>query len=380
MTSILLALPWAGIIAFLLLIVKPVRRLTNITSLDPERAPSVGVIIPARNEAENIEECLASLTKSKYPNFEIIVVDDRSEDGTAELARTVPPGNAKRLVVIDGEALPEGWLGKPWACQQGARATSAELLVFADADTTHGDRLLSRSITELQNEDADLLNVLGFQVMESFWECLVQPQIFLAVVFRHPDLERSARSSQWQDGVANGQFMLMPRTSYEAIGGHESVRDRVLEDLALAQTVKRHGRTFVIRMAMDDLTTQMYHSLGGLIAGWSRLIQMGSTQGQHLVSLFGVVAVATFCFWVVPPLMLLSALLGFGGETLLIWSALVCSLSVGIHAAFLHFLGAPAYYAVFYPLGSFVVLYIMIRSKVRASDVEWKGRRYTVSN
>ena len=380
MTSILLALPWAGIIAFLLLIVKPVRQLTNITSLDLERAPSVGVIIPARNESENIEECLASLTKSRYPNFEIIVVDDRSEDGTAELARTVPPGNAKRLVVIDGEALPEGWLGKPWACQQGARATSAELLVFADADTTHGDRLLSRSITELQNEDADLLNVLGFQVMESFWECLVQPQIFLAVVFRHPDLERSARSSQWQDGVANGQFMLMPRTSYEAIGGHESVRDRVLEDLALAQTVKRHGRTFVIRMAMDDLTTRMYHSLGGLIAGWSRLIQMGSTQGQPLVSSFGVVAVATFCFWIVPPLMLLSALLGFGGETLLIWSALVCSLSVGIHAAFLHFLGAPAYYAVFYPLGSFVVLYIMIRSKVRASDVEWKGRRYTVSN
>jgi len=380
MTSILLALPWAGIIAFLLLIVKPVRQLTNITSLDLERAPSVGVIIPARNESENIEECLASLTKSRYPNFEIIIVDDRSEDGTAELARTVPPGNAKRLVVIDGEALPEGWLGKPWACQQGARATSAELLVFADADTTHGDRLLSRSITELQNENADLINVLGFQVMESFWEYLVQPQMFLAVVFRHPDLERSARSSQWQDGVANGQFMLMPRTSYEAIGGHESVRDRVLEDLALAQTVKRHGRTFVIRMAMDDLTTRMYHSLGGLIAGWSRLIQMGSTQGQPLVSSFGVVTVATFCFWIVPPLMLLSALLGFGGETLLIWSALVCSLSVGIHAAFLHFLGAPAYYAVFYPLGSFVVLYIMIRSKVRASDVEWKGRRYTVSN
>ncbi|MEC7739334.1 MAG: glycosyltransferase, partial [Gemmatimonadota bacterium] len=351
MTSILLALPWAGIIAFLLLIVKPVRQLTNITSLDLERAPSVGVIIPARNESENIEECLASLTKSRYPNFEIIIVDDRSEDGTAELARTVPPGNAKRLVVIDGEALPEGWLGKPWACQQGARATSAELLVFADADTTHGDRLLSRSITELQNEDADLLNVLGFQVMESFWERLVQPQIFLAVVFRHPDLERSARSSQWQDGVANGQFMLMPRTSYEAIGGHESVRDRVLEDLALAQTVKRHGRTFVIRIAMDDLRTRMYRSLTGMIAGWSRLIQMGAAQGQPLLASFGVVTVTTLCFWIVPPLMLISALAGFGGETLLIWSAVVCGLSVGIHAAFLHFLGGPAYYAVFYPLG-----------------------------
>ena len=380
MTSILLVLPWAGIIAFLLLIAKPVRQLTNITSLDPERAPSVGVIIPARNEAENIEECLASLTKSRYPNFEIIVVDDRSEDGTAELARTVPAGNARRLVVIDGEALPQGWLGKPWACQQGARVTSAELLLFADADTTHGDNLLSRSITELQNKDADLLNVLGLQVMESFWEYLVQPQIFLAVVFRHPDLERSARSSQWQDGVANGQFMLMPRTSYEAIGGHESVRDRVLEDLALAQTVKRHGRTLVVRMAMDALRTRMHHSLTGMIAGWSRLIQMGAAQGQPLVASFGAVTVTTLCFWIVPPLMLISALAGFGGETLLIWSALVYGLSVGIHAVFLNFLGGPTYYAVFYPLGSFVVIYIMIRSKIRAGDVEWKGRRYKVLN
>ena len=141
-------------------------------------------------------------------------------------------------MVIDGEALPKGWLEKHWACQQGAGATSAELLVFADADTTHGDRLLSRSSTELQNEDADLLNVLGFQVMESLWERLIQPQSFLAVVFRHPDLEGSARSSRWQDGVANGEFILMPRTSYEAIGEHDSVRDLVLEDLALAQTVK----------------------------------------------------------------------------------------------------------------------------------------------
>ena len=86
MTSILLALPWVGIITFLLLIVRPARQLPYITSLDPERAPSVGVIIPARNEAENIEECLDSLTKSRYPNFEIIIVGDCSEDGTVELA------------------------------------------------------------------------------------------------------------------------------------------------------------------------------------------------------------------------------------------------------------------------------------------------------
>ena len=375
MIPILLALPWAGIIAFLLLVVRPARELPVIMALPRERAPSVGVILPARDEAMNIEACLASLTKSSYPDFEIIVVDDRSDDETAELARAISPGNAKRLVVIDGEELPQGWLGKAWACQQGTRATSAQLLLFADADTTHGEALLGRSVTELQKEGADLLNVLGFQLMESFWERLVQPQIFMAVLFRYPGLD-----SRWEGGLANGQFMLMPRNSYEAIGGHESVRDRVLEDIALAQVVKRHGRTFISRMAMDHLTTRMYRSLGGLIAGWSRLIQVGALQGQPLVPPFGVVTLASLCLWIAPPLMLISALAGFGGETLLIWSALICALSFCIHAAFLHFLGGPAYYAVFYPLGSLVVVYIMIRSKVRAGDVEWKGRRYAVSN
>jgi len=124
----------------------------------------------------------------------------------------------------------------------------------------------------------------------------------------------------------------------------------------------------------------MYRSLTSMIAGWSRLIQMGAVQGQPLVASFGAVTVTTLCFWIVPPLMLISALAGFGGETLLIWSALVYGLSVGIHAVFLNFLGCPTYYAVFYPLGSFVVIYIMIRSKIRAGDVEWKGRRYKVLN
>ena len=115
MIPILLALAWAGIIAFLLLVVRPARELPVIMALPRERAPSVGVIIPARDEAMNIEACLASLTKSSYPDFEIIVVGDRSDDETAELARAISPGNAKRLAVIDGEEL-EGWLGKAWTC------------------------------------------------------------------------------------------------------------------------------------------------------------------------------------------------------------------------------------------------------------------------
>ena len=379
MIPILFVLPWAGIATFLLIVVRRARQLPTVAVCDHDGAPKVSVIIPARNEAENIEACLGSLTKSSYPNFEIIVVNDRTEDRTAELARAVPPGNAKRLVVIDGVALPRGWLGKPWACQQGARSSSAQLLLFVDADTTHGESLLTRSVTELQNEGADLLNVIGYQVMGSFWERLVQPQIFMSVICRHPDLERSAGSSRWQDGIANGQFMLMKQESYVAIGGHESVRDRVLEDLALAQLVKRHGQTLIVRLAMDDLATRMHRSLTDLIKGWSRLMQVGSIQGQSLVPSFSLMTIGNLLLWVMPPVILMSILLGVDGEAFLIWSSVVCGLSILIHASFLKALRAPIYYALLYPLGSLIVVYIMVRSRVHAGDVEWKGRSYAVS-
>ena len=380
MIPILLALPWIGIIVFLLFFPRPAKNLPVAAVLDQKNAPSVSVIIPARNEAMNIEACLDSITKSSYPNFEIIVVNDRSEDETATLARSMPHGNAKSLIVIDGEELPEGWLGKPWACYQGARATSSQLLLFTDADTTHGNDLLSRSVSGIQEEEADLLNVIGFQLMESFWECLVQPQIFLMILFYFPNLEQSAQSNRWRDAVANGQFIMMQRASYEAIGGHESVRDRVIEDVALAQLVKKSGGILAIRLAMDDLTTRMYRSLSGLIAGWSRLFRMGAIQGQALLPSLKMVALVSVFLWIMPPIMLISALSGLGGMILLNWSLLVCGISIFIHVTFLYLLGGPVLYAVFYPLGSLMLVYIMILASVRVREVEWKGRKYEVSD
>tara|TARA_B100001123_G_C15329984_1_gene1030883 strand:+ start:640 stop:1782 length:1143 start_codon:yes stop_codon:yes gene_type:complete len=380
MMPILLALPWIGIIVFLLFFPRPAKSLPVAAVLDQKNAPSVSVIIPARNEAINIEACLDSITKSSYPNFEIIVVNDRSEDETATLARSMSHGNAKSLIVIDGEELPEGWLGKPWACYQGARATSSQLLLFTDADTKHGNDLLSRSVLGIQEEEADLLNVIGFQLMESFWECLVQPQIFLMILFYFPNLEQSAQSNRWRDAVANGQFIMMQRASYEAIGGHESVRDRVIEDVALAQLVKRSGGILAIRLAMDDLTTRMYRSLSGLIAGWSRLFRMGAIQGQALLPSLKMVALMSIFLWIMPPVMLISALSGLGGMILLNWSLLVCGISIFIHITFLYLLGGPVLYAVFYPLGSLMLVYIMIIASVSVREVEWKGRKYEVSD
>ena len=189
----------------------------------PDELPSVSVIVPARNEALNIERCVSSLTASEYPHFDVIIVDDRSEDGTADLARAISSGNAQRVTVLEGAELPDDWIGKPWACHQGAAVATGDLLLFTDADTTHGPALLARAVAGLREEKADLLTVLGRQLMETFWERLVQPQIFLAMLLRFPDFERAAKSRRWRDAIANGQYLLFTRSCYEALGGHEAV-------------------------------------------------------------------------------------------------------------------------------------------------------------
>jgi chlorobactene glucosyltransferase len=307
MTPLVLALPWLAILLYARFVTRIPSELpaSPVASAPDREQPSVSVIVPARNEAVNIVNCVSSLTRSTYPDFEIIVVDDRSDDATGELARSVPAGNARAIQVIDGAELPADWLGKPWACHQGARVATGDLLLFTDADTTHGPPLLARAVTALQEEEADLLTVVGRQLMESFWERLIQPHIFFLMLLRFPDFERAARGGNWRDAIANGQFMLFPRSAYEALGGHEVVKDEVAEDLAMAQTVKRTGRRLRIRSAEDDLSTRMYRSLAHLVEGWSKNIVTGGLQSfppwvRPVIPTLSFVS--GIVLWIVPPL------------------------------------------------------------------------------
>ncbi len=336
----------------------------------------VSVIIPARNERAVIETVVTSVLASAYRPLEVLVVDDRSTDDTAarvgELARRDP-----RLRLIAGEELPPGWYGKPWACLQGYRAARGDLLLFTDADTRHAPELLGRAVGALRETGADLLTIAPRQRCETFWERIVMPQIWLLLGVRyHP--ARVNRSRRPRDVIANGQFILMPRASYEAVGTHEAVRGDVAEDLALAQAVVAGGGRLHFAFAERLMETRMYQGLGALIEGWSKNVYLGGRRSfpeePVLRALVPVMLALAFCFWLAPPSALVFGVLAGAPAP----SAIVAT---GLGALFWCLIcfgmQIPAIYGLGYPLGAAVALYIAARSTLRGRRrVEWRGRTY----
>lgn len=380
MTSLVFASPWLILLMYLAL------RMRLPKKLGPERvfaedAPLVSVIIPARNEEHNILASAESVGASTYPNFELIVVDDRSTDRTAEVAKTAEIGNAGRYEVLSGAELPEGWLGKPWACAQGAREARGDILLFTDADTTHHPELLSRAVADLQSGGADALTMMGRQLMLTFWEKVVQPQIFFTLSLGFPDLRTPLPAKRWRRAIANGQYIMIHRAAYDEVGGHVAVKGEVVEDQRLAQILCKAGKRLDLRMAEDHFATRMYSSLPEMIEGWSKNMALASRQAFD--SWFAPVALPSLIatvvlLWIVPPVVVVLDLAGFSvgippgvAQAVTVGSALfwvACSWRFG----------APPLFGLLYPLGAVVEAYIFTRSFVRGRRVEWKGRTYVV--
>lgn len=372
--TLLLAAPW---IVVLLVVARryAVRspRLWNYAPL--AEGPSLSVVIPARNEAANIERCVRSVLQATYAPLQVIVVDDRSTDGTAGIAEWIAasPEARGRLRVIRGAEVPEGWFGKPWAIVQGYRETTGDLLLFADADTWQDTDLIARAVTALRNEHVDLLSVLPRQEMESFWERLVQPHVFFALQARVGELRHVNRTRTVWNAIANGQFILTNRVAYESIGTHAAVRDTVAEDVALAQTYVRSGRDIFLLHAEEFMRTRMYRSLREIVEGWSKNLALGAPLMMPPLPLvrrlLPYVMWLPVLAWIGPPL----AWLAFRWDFTLL--AMAASLLTWVEVYRRE--GAPVWYALLYPFGASVVAYIILRSAWRGRRfVEWKGRVY----
>lgn len=385
--SIALGLALAGWMLVSLLLVfgiREPRELPEETAADTTEAlPSVRIVVPARNEARGIVACLDSLAAQRYPNFRIVVLDDRSTDGTASLAKAVAPGTARDIEVRRGDQLPDGWFGKPWACWQAASAAEEDLVLFTDADTWHAPTLLSRSVAAMREDGAAAVSLVGSQTLGSFGERLVQPQVFTLLGLRFRNLDDLVEGAGERDAIANGQYILIDRRIYQEIGGHEAVRGEVVEDLRLAQHLTGAGHRLSLRGARGAFATRMYHSLGEVIDGWTKNLATGARQAAGPwapLALAGIVAYALM-MWVVPPLAttwVFGRSAGDPAHDLLIWGLTTTLAGLGVWALiYRRFEVSPAY-AFLYPLGAVLVAFIAVRSGLRGSRrIEWKGRRYS---
>lgn len=372
----LLAAPWLFILA--VIAYRYANRRPHLREYAPAATgPALSVIIPARNEALNIEGCVRSILRAPYQPLEVLVADDRSTDETAAIVERLAqaPEARSRLRLIRGAEVPPGWFGKQWAMIQAYRQARGQLLLFTDADTHHEPELIPRAVAALQTEHAHLVSVIPRQEMKTFWERLIQPQVFLALQSRVGDLRNVNRTRlEWQ-AIANGQFILTTRETYERVGTHDAVRNTVAEDLALAQTYVRHGLDLFLAHATDFMSTRMYRSLHEIVVGWSKNLALGAPLVmppiRPLRRAIPYLIWLPSLFWVAPPLWW-----AFGPQwTEAAMAATALSLITWIVVyANEH---APLLYALLYPFGALMTAYIMIRSAARgARKVEWKARLY----
>lgn len=372
-------LPWILPPVIGLLRARHASSLDDVSAAAPKPAPLVSVIIPARNEARNIVRCVTSVLASRYPSLEVIVVDDQSIDGTGKLARALGAADS-RLRVMDAPPLPPGWFGKQWACATGASAASGELLVFTDADTRHAPELVTRAVNARETRHADLLSVAGYQEMRSFWERIIQPQVFALLSLRYGGPEHVNQARRAEDVIANGQFILVTREAYVEMGGHDLVRDRVAEDLAMAQEFFRAGRRVVLILGLDQLSTHMYASLKEVIGGWRKNIYAGGRYamvgGALGRALFPILLLALPLFGLAPPVALALSLFGVVAGSWPLWSATIVAVTVLFWTAIYRFMKVPPGYALLYPIGLLLLLYIAAGAVVRGRRVQWKARTY----
>jgi glycosyltransferase involved in cell wall biosynthesis len=340
-------------------------------TIDTSRAPKVSVIVPARNEEQRIARCLASLCQQEGfggdGGFEVIIVNDHSTDATSERAASFDG-----VQVVTADPLPEHWSGKCNACRTGAQHARGDWFLFTDADTVHSATSISQALNEAEETGSALLSYSPEQEVRGFWERAVMPLVFadLACTFRPSDVCDPALPA----AAANGQFLLISRAAYAAVGGHAAVATEILEDVALASLVKQSGRRIRFRIGTGIVRTRMYRGLREMSEGWTKNLALLFPNPDKLAR----ARIFEFDFSVGLLLLALVELafgyrfiaLGLGAVALITFAHIY----LRVHKAHFDILST-----LISPLGLPVYAYLLRRSRLchQQGSVRWKGRTYS---
>ena len=328
----------------------------------------VSIIIPARNEEASLAACLESLVAQTGIGYEIIVVDDESTDRTADIAKSFAG-----VKLIPAGPLPDNWTGKNNAMSAGAKAanTTAKWLLFTDADTIHAPGSLARAVAEAEQHGAALLSYSPAQEVHCFWEKAVMPVIFAELATTYPP--QAVNDPASPIAAANGQYLMISREAYDAVGGHTTIAADLLEDVALARLLKRSGRKIFFRYGGDAVRTRMYRTFAQLREGWTKNLALLFRRPRTLALL----RMAEF-------------LLIIGNLSAAIWAKFSGRPNLALQTALLTII-LSGWFAMrirkahFPPLSSLTAVlglpwfsYLLLRSLRfhKKAGVIWKGRRY----
>ena len=240
---------------------------------EPEQLLELTVIVPARNEQDCLGACLQSLVSQSEEIFalgtdwELVVVDDHSTDGTRQIAEEIAAGSAG-VTVLEAPKLEKGWTGKANAIWTAAKKARGRWLLFTDADTIHEPGDLRRAIHEASRHKAGMLSYSPRQIVTGLAQRSLMPLVFCELALAYPPVKVSDPNQRI--AAANGQFLLVEREAYRRLGGHSTVKDKVLEDVALAFQAKRRKVGLRFRYAEDAVSTRMYRSTAAMIEGWTK--------------------------------------------------------------------------------------------------------------
>ena len=349
----------------------------------PEPPPTVTLLVPAKDEAGRIRACLQSALDQDYPALDVVAIDDRSDDETGTIMDEMAAADPRLSVVhVPKQPLPAGWTGKNHALHAGSQQARGQWLLFVDSDVILEPEAVRRTLVVANYKKYDLLSALPRLESHSFWEGLLIPlhaaaasTMYLIALVNNDHYKRVS--------FANGQFLMMPRASYDRIGGHVAVRDRFCEDTELARLVKEHDMRLRVTWGGDLASVRMYDSLPAIIKGWSRIFYAAKVgKRKHIVSALWFLL--SSCFTVYPALI-------YGlwrwahpqGN----WLDHAWLIAAAVHLLLITLVLGNVYrwsrnsplYAVLFPVGGVVLFYSLCKGLVLCftKKLEWRGTSYS---
>lgn len=362
-------------------------KLTTLTPLDgsvpPAEPPKVSVLVAAKDEEANIGTCATTLLKQNYPNYELIIIDDRSTDRTDQILRDIQKNdpNGAKLHVLNVQELPAGWAGKNNAMRMGIEIAKGEWYLLSDADCRQTcETTISAVMNYVLRERVDMLSVLPVLDTQTVWEKIIQPVAGAVMIFWFNPVR--VNNPGCKAAYANGAFILIRKDVYEKLGGHAAVRHQLNEDLHMAKLAKQNG--FRLRVLQNDglYLTRMYCNFQQTWRGWSRIFYGCFGTVRQLLISAGFMTVVSLLPWISLLVSLTATSLGAGGNwaNLEIMSSAAILAQLTVLVRYYQVSKADARYVITWPIGAALCVGMLISAIFKTlgwTGTAWRGRVYT---